>query len=135
MSAMLYDQAAGPPASGSLLESVFVLLAKTQKETEYYKTKLLVAATLAPHVKEGDKTLGTAWDDYRSSIFPFLAKQKGKKDIEAKKLLNWWGQRMMKIRPLWRPKDSKGLVSKLKRGQERVRNAEESRKSRPHRRI
>lgn len=136
VSAMLYDQSSAPPPSGSLLESVFILLAKRRQEAEYYKTKLLVAAQLAPHSeKEGAKMLTDAWDDYRDAIFPFLAGQRVKKDVEAKKVLDWWGKRMLKIRPLWRVHERRGIVSKLRRGVERVRKSEALRRKQPHRRI
>lgn len=132
---MLYDQSMTLPHPGSPLESIFILLAKRQKETEYYQTKLTVAASLAPHSEEGAKMLTEAWDSYRESIFPFLAGQKVKKDVEAKKVLDWWGKRMLKIRPLWRASDNRGIVSKLRRGLERVKESEQRRKRYRHRRI
>jgi len=132
---MLYDQSASLPPAGSLLESVFILLAKMKKETEYYHTKLMVAATLAPHSEEGAKMLSEAWENYRDSIFPFLEVQRTKKDVEAKKVLEWWGKRMLKIKPLWRANERKGVVSKLRKGMERVRLSEEKRRRYRHRRI
>jgi hypothetical protein len=132
---MLYDQSSEMPASGSPLESVFLLLAKRNKETEYYRTKLMVAATLAPHSEEGAKMLSGAWEDYRDSIFPFLEAQRTKKDVEAKKVLDWWGKRMLKIRPLWRANERRGIVSRLRKGMERVKASELQRRHRHHRRI
>jgi hypothetical protein len=132
---MLYDQSVALPQSGSPLESVFILLAKRRQEVEYYRTKLMVASNLAPHSEEGAKMLTGAWDDYRDAVFPFLAGQRAKKDVEAKKVLDWWGKRMLKIRPLWRANERKGLVSKLRKGMERVRESEKLRRRFPHRRI
>jgi hypothetical protein len=132
---MLYDQSVALPQSGSPLESVFILLAKKRQEAEYYKTKLMVASNLAPHSEEGAKMLSGAWDDYRDAVFPFLAGQKSKKDDEARKVLNWWGKRMLKIRPLWRANERKGIVSKLRKGMERVKKSEQLRRWHPHRRI
>lgn len=132
---MLYDQALGPPPSGSLLESVFVLLAKRRQESDYYKTKVLVAAQVAVHSEEGGKMLTKAWEDYREAVFPFLSGQKEKEDVDAKKILNWWGNRMLKIKPLWRATENKSIVSKLRRGQARVKKAEQLRRTRQHRRI
>lgn len=132
---MLYDQSTVLPQSGSPLESVFILLAKRKQEAEYYKTKLMVASNLAPHSEEGAKMLSGAWEDYRDAVFPFLAGQRTKKDVEAKKVLDWWGKRMLKIRPLWRANERKGLVSKLRKGMERVRESEKLRRRFPHRRI
>lgn len=132
---MLYDQSSDMPLAGSPLESVFILLAKKKRETEYYHTKLMVAATLAPHSEEGAKMLTGAWDDYRDAIFPFLEKQRTKKDVDAKEMLNWWGKRMLKIRPLWRANENKGIVSKLRKGVERVKESERQRRRYSHRRI
>ena len=132
---MLYDQSSALPHPGSPLESIFILLAKRKQETEYYRTKLLVAASLAPHSEEGAKMLTDAWDSYRESTFPFLAGQKVKKDVEAKEVLNWWGKRMLKIRPLWRANENRGVVSKLRKGMERVKASEHERRRYQHRRI
>jgi hypothetical protein len=132
---MLYDQSSVLPQAGSPLESVFILLAKKKRETEYYHTKLMVAATLAPHSKEGAKMLSGAWEDYRDAIFPFLEKQRTKKDVDAKKMLEWWGKRMLKIRPLWRANENRGIVSKLRKGVERVKESERRRRHSRHRRI
>jgi hypothetical protein len=132
---MLYDQAAEPPTPGSLLESVFVLMALRKQEVEYYRTKLMVASQVASHSEEGANMLSKAWDDYRDAVFPFLAKQKSKADEESKRVLDWWGKRMLKIKPIWRAQDHRPIISNLKRGQERVRRAEELRRMKPHRRI
>lgn len=132
---MLYDQSSVLPQAGSPLESVFILLAKMKKETEYYRTKLMVAASLAPHSEEGSKMLSGAWDDYRDAIFPFLGTQRTKKDADAKKTLDWWGKRMLKIRPMWRANENKGIVSRLRKGMERVKESERQRRHHRHRRI
>lgn len=132
---MIYDQASGPPSPGSPLESVFVLLAKRRQETEYYKTKLMVAAQVAAHAEEGGKLLSKAWEDYREAMFPFLTKKKTDEDVDAKKVLNWWGKRMLKIRPLWRATDNRAVVSKLKRGMAQVEKSEQLRREKKHRRI
>ena len=132
---MLYELAQEPPRPGSLLESIFVLIAKRKREAEYYKTKLLVAAALAPHAEGGGKQVEEAFTAYQTSMFPFLEEEKGKTDRDSKKLLKHWTNKALKIRPLWRAQESKPLVSKLRKGAERVRQAEELRRKKKHRRI
>ena len=133
---MLYDQAAEPPAPGSLLESVFILVANRRQQVEYYKSKLLVAAAIAPHAEGGNKLLQEALDDYRYELFPFLEKQKDKADRDSKTVLKKWADvGAMKIKPLWRAQDNKKIVSKLRRGKERVEEIEQERKLRRHTRM
>ena len=55
--------------------------------------------------------------------------------LEEKEVLNWWGKRMLKIRPLWRAHERKGIVSKLRKGVERVKESELKRRRYHHRRI
>ncbi len=46
---MLYDLASEPPPPGSLLGSVFTFITERRQEAEYFKTKALIAASLAAH--------------------------------------------------------------------------------------
>jgi hypothetical protein len=133
---MLYDLAGGPPAPGSLLESVFLLTAKRRQEAEYYKTSALIAGNLA--AAGGDASvLKDALMSYRDSVFPFLSAAKVKEAEETKETLKKWTQDItaMKIKPLWRAHDHKALVSKLRKGKEKVVQLEEERRKRRHRRI
>jgi hypothetical protein len=138
-STMLYDLTSEPPRSGSLLESlfrsIFVLIAKRRQESEYYKTKLLAAAALAPHSDDGGKAVSKAFEQYQLSMFPFLEEETKKTDRDSKKLLKHWTNKIFKIRPLWRAKEHKHIVSKLRRGAEQVRKAEALRRKTRHRRI
>jgi hypothetical protein len=75
-------------------------------------------------------------DAYRSATFPFLADALKKKDAESKKLLEHWvTKRAFRIKPLWRAQDHKAIVSKLKRGAERIKKSEEARRTKNFRRI
>jgi hypothetical protein len=125
---MQYETAQGPPPPGSLLESVFLLMAKKRREADFFRTKLLVEATLAPHAKDSDG-LSKAFDAYRESMFPFLGEESQKETIEAKKTLEQWvANKALKVRPLWRASDTRGIRSRLRRGKERVEELEEKRR-------
>jgi len=132
---MLYDLASEPPRPGSLLGSMFTFIAERRQEAEYFKTKALIAATLADKVEGGGKLLEEAWGKYRELLFPFLAQEKAKLKENEKKAMEQWTSKVLKVRPLWRAQDHKGIVSRLRRGAEKVRKAEELRRKVPHRRI
>lgn len=132
---MLYDLASGPPKPGSLLESVFIFMAKRRQEAEYFKTKTLIAASIATSLKEGGKLLDESLDQYRSIMFPFLSETKKKLDKDTKAALKQWTNKVLKIRPLWRAHENKPLISRLRKGAEKVKKAEELRRQRQHRRI
>jgi len=131
---MLYDLAKEPPRPGTLLESVFVLMAKRKQEAEYFKTKAIIASNLAQS-EEGVNLLNDALEEYRNRLFPFLSGEKKKADRDARKALKQWTNKVLKIRPLWRPSEHRGMVSKLRRGAERTRQAEALRRQHRHRRI
>ena len=86
MSTMLYELSGQSPEPGSLLESIFVMIAKRRQEAEYYKTKTLVAAILADKIDDGGRRLSEAMDLYRDSLFPYLAS-------ETTKSQRWGSQR------------------------------------------
>lgn len=132
---MLYDLAAGPPKPGTLLESLFVLMAKRRQEAEYYKTKVLMIASLADKMEGGGKMLDEAMEVYRDTLFPFLKDEKKQQDKEHKEVLKQWTRHVLKIRPLWRAQDNRAVVSKLRRGAERTKQSEELRRKKLHRRI
>ena len=131
---MLYDLAAEPPRSGTLLESLFILLAKRRQEAEYFKTKALVASNLTM-TESGAKMLNEALEEYRSRLFPFLVEEKKKLDKVTKKALEQWTNKVLKVRPLWRSQEHKGVVSRLRRGAKRTQRAEELRRQHRHQRI
>lgn len=130
---MLYDQYGRVPKRGSLTESLFSLIAKRRLDQEYYRTKVVVEAVLAPHVKESK--VADAFDDFSSSVFPFLRKNKISRDQAAKQELGRWVGRGIKIKEFVHPKVAEKYKSRLKLGAEAVRKAEEQRKAIAHRRI
>lgn len=134
---MLYDLADGPPAPGSLLESLYLLTAKRRQEAELRKTEALAMAAAAPHMKDGGKLLSDALEEYRKVLMPFLASVRDAKEKNQKALLEHWTEkRAFKVRPL-SPfgGDHHKVVSKLRKGVEKVRASEERRRTTPHRRI
>lgn len=135
MSTMLYELHGRPPEPGSLLESVFVMIAKRRQESEYYKTKAIVTAMVADKMEGGGQRLIDALDTYRDSLFPYLASEAKKKDRLTKKALKQWTSKILKIRPVWRVKDHKAVVSSLRRGAEKVRESEKLRRRRRHLRL
>jgi len=132
---MLYDTAGGPPRPGSLLESVFILMSKQRQEAEYFKTRALIVASLASVSENAGKMLDEALDKYRLALFPFLAEEKKKQDVDSKELLKHWTNKVFKVKPLWRAKDHQGIVSRLRKGAERVKEAEKLRRTKSHRRM
>lgn len=132
---MLYDLSDSPPPPRSLLESVFLLLAKRRQEAEYYKTQAIIAGTLSPHSSDTSAFRG-AMDAYKDAVFPFLKGEKEKETRNVKASLKHWAEKVaFKVRPLWRAKEHKGLVSKLRRGKERIQRSEELRRRKHYRRI
>jgi len=99
---MLYDLADGPPEPGTLLESLFILIAKRRMEAQYLGTRMLMEAILAPHVKENK--LADASKMYLSSLFPHLYKETKDKDQMAKEAMKHWVARgPMKVTALDSP--------------------------------
>jgi hypothetical protein len=134
---MMYDLADGPPLPGSPLESVYLLTAKRRQEAELRKTEALAMAAAAPHLKDGGKLLTDALTEYRNVLMPFLASVEKSKEADHRALLkHWTDKRAFVVRPL-SPYggDHQKVVSRLRRGAEKVRAAENLRRSRPHRRI
>lgn len=111
------------------------MISKRRQEAEYYKTKALIAAALVDKVQDGAKILNEAIDLYRDSLFPFLSSETKKKDKLTKKLLKQWTSKLLKVRPLWRAQDHKAVISKLRKGAERVRKSEEMRRQRRYSRL
>jgi hypothetical protein len=132
---MLYELTSEPPPIGSLLGSVFTYLAQKKQEAEYFKTKSLIMASVSDKVEGGGKLLQEAMESYRNLLFPFLKKEREKASDGEKKLLKSWTSKVLKVHPLWRPSDNKGTVSRLRRGAEQVRRAEEKRRSSNHWRM
>lgn len=133
---MLYDLAREAPPRGSLLESMFTLMAKRRQEAQYYQTKAMVMAPLVAAAGKGVDDLNDTLNRYRNLLFPFLEGEVNEKDRETKAALKHWVEKTaFSVKPLWRAQNNRGVVSKLRRGAERIKQAEEMRRQRPHRRI
>ena len=126
---MLYDLAQVPPETGSLLESVFLVLTKRRQEQEFLRTRVLVEATLAPHL-EGDSKISDTFSDYMNAMFPYLKHQKDEKeDLMRQALKQWTGHRAFKVKPLWQAKEKPARFrSSLARGREKVKALEQLRR-------
>jgi hypothetical protein len=124
---MLYELAEGPPEPGSLLESVFMLIALRRQEIEYEKSKLLVTTMVCVAAKEPN-AIDKAMTNLHNAMFPFAAKG-GTKEKEAKKILKEWAeQRAFKVKPLWGANEPKRFRSRITEGAARVKAIEGSRR-------
>lgn len=132
---MLYDLAEGPPEPGSLLESILTIVAKRRQEQAFIQTKLLVEAFIAPHTEGGSTNLSKTFELYKNSAFPFLAGERAKELKQSKQLLEHWTKKVFRVKPLWRAKENMGIVSKLRRGADQVKKAEDLRRQVRHTRI
>jgi hypothetical protein len=131
---MLYDLMDGPPEPGSLLESVFMLLAKRRMESQYFATRLIVESALAQYT-EG-KNLQESLENYTDSMFPYLKLQRTNKDKQWREALKQWtSHTALSVKPIFRPTDHKKFMSRLKRGAAQVKQQEEARKVTEHRRL
>lgn len=132
---MLYNLAQAPPEPGSFLESAFLLLTKRRQEQEFFRTRALVEAVLAPHL-EGETSVSETFSDYMNVMFPYLSRQPKKKDEMKEALDHWVGKRMFRVKPLWEAGDKPvRFRSSLQRGRERVERREQLRKAGQLRRI
>jgi hypothetical protein len=110
-------------------------MSKQRQEAEYFKTRALIVASLVSVAENAGKMLDEALDRYRLALFPFLVEEKKKQDVGAKQLLKHWTNKMFKVKPLWRAKDHQGIVSRLRKGAEKVKQAEKLRRQKSHHRI
>jgi hypothetical protein len=134
---MLYDLAATPPEPGSLLESIFLLIATRRREAELFKTEAIVAAVVGT-AAEDTEVIEKALTNFKNTMFPFLEAEKGKREEMAKKALEQWtGHTAFRVKPLWIANDSrqKRLHSQLRRSTARTQKAEEMRRHHRHTRI
>ena len=74
---MLYEMLSEPPAPGTPLESLMLLVWRTRQDVELQKTRAIVQAVLAAAADSGEsanKQLKESWQDLLDEMFPF---QKG----------------------------------------------------------
>lgn len=131
---MLYDLADGPPEPGSLLESVLMVLCQRRMRAQYLQTSALVSAILAPH--SGGEGLEDTLRAYADAMFPYVSAQRAEKErYEKEALKHWTEKKVFSVKPLWRAHDDRRVVSRLRRGAERLKRMEEERRSMKVRRI
>lgn len=98
---MLYDLGVRP-APKSRLESVFMIISNRRQLQEFYKTRVLVEAALAPHLKDSGKALQDATRKYAASLMPYLAKMTTSVEKKHRRELESWVKHgPLVIRPLW----------------------------------
>lgn len=134
---MLYDLASGPPAPGSLLESIFLLVSIRRREAELFQTQAIVTAILGA-AAEKYEIVESSLKEYRDAMFPFLESERTKRSDMAKEALKQWtSHKAFKVRPLWTAHSggAKKLHSQLRKSAERTQQAEEMRKRTKHTRI
>jgi len=131
---MLYDLADAPPPPGSLLESIFLIVTKRRQEIEFLQTRLMIEAIREPNLEKSG--VQDAFKEYLEATFPYLEGETKKQAEDARTMLKKWTDvGALKIKPLWRGKEHRGLLSKLRKGAEKVRKSEELRRQYRHRRI
>jgi hypothetical protein len=133
---MLYDLAQTPPESGSLLESVFLVLSKRRQEQQFLALRVLVEAALAPHL-EGKSKISETFGDFVDAMFPYLKKETTKgESLEREALKQWTGHRAFRVKPLWQSKDQpRRFRSSLQRGKEKIAERERMQREGIMRRI
>jgi hypothetical protein len=132
---MLYDLAQELPPAGSLLESIFLLVALRKREADVRQTEALVVAIAGAQSGQVD-LIQKSLREYKNTVLPFLEAEKTKQDVDMKALLKHWADKVAFIvKPLWQASDSKRMHSQLRRNVERTQRYEQSRRSVKHRRI
>lgn len=126
----MYYDVGGRPEPGSLLESVLMIVANRRQEAEFLKAMALVKASVK------DESLGDTLKLYSDTVFPYLEGQKKKKEMDAKEALRQWtAHTALQVKPLHRPSGNRAVVSKLRKGAERLRQSEADRRRKKHWRI
>lgn len=136
---MLYDLAQTPPEQGSLLESLFLVLTKRRQEQQFLALRVLVEATLAPHL-EGKSKISETFSDFVDAMFPYLEGEKDSststENLMQAALKQWTGHPALRVKPLWNTKDGpRRFKSSLVRGKEKVEERERMRREGIMRRI
>lgn len=125
---MLYELAPEPPEPGSLLESVFMLMAKKRQEIRFLETRFLAESAILSEQENAD-AFREAYRDYSDAIFPYLARDREEEARKAKKVMHdWAAQKALRVRPIWRPHEVRGVVSRMRRAAEKIKSQESRRR-------
>lgn len=126
---MLYDLSQAPPERGSLLESVFLVLSKRRMEAEVLRTRVLVEATLAPHL-EGKTKLPELFNDYVETMFPFFKGQKGATEkLMREALKQWTSKGNLRVKRMPSTQSYQKFKSSIERTKKKVQEWEKLEKS------
>lgn len=70
---MVYDMLAEPPAPGTPMESLMMMVWRMRQDVELNKTRAIIQALIAAasEGEEGNKNMHAAWADYMEELFPF----------------------------------------------------------------
>jgi len=111
-----------------------MVITKRRQEAEFLKTRALIEAIQAPHVEKSN--LQEAFQDYSDSVFPYMQKMTTREEQDVKQALErWTSQVAFNVKPLWRANEHKSIYSRLKKGAQKIKEAEMSRRIHKHRRI
>lgn len=85
---MMYETMTEPPAPGTPLESLMLMVWRMRQDIEMQKTRAVVnaviAASSAGEAAEGaNKTLNESWQDFLDDMYPFQKGQRNKTDKAA----------------------------------------------------
>jgi len=84
----MYDKLHEPPAPGTPLESVMLLVWRMRQDIEFQRTRVTINAILASaaqgdNVQAANKELQDAWQDYLDESYPYQKGQRTKTDSAA----------------------------------------------------
>jgi len=84
----MYDKLVEPPAPGTPLESVMLLVWRMRQDIEFHRTRVMVNATLAAaaqgdNIQTANKELQNAWQDFLDEVYPYQKGQRVKTDDAA----------------------------------------------------
>jgi len=82
---MMFEMLTEPPAPGTPLESLMLLVWRARQDIELQKTRAIVQSTLAAasDADEGNKQLKEVWQDLLDEMFPFQRGSRKKGDQTA----------------------------------------------------
>ena len=120
---MIYETMSTPPAPGTPLESLMLMVWRARQDIKMQETRALVQAALTAGAEDdgAQKHMQGAWQDYLDEIYPYLRGRKKRGDAAAmdyfKKIA---AQGPMKVTPLQSlaPVKSKLRTRYLKREEE-----------------
>jgi len=84
----MYDKLPGPPAPGTPLESVMLLVWRMRQDIEFQRTRVMVNAAVASaaqgdNIEAANKELQTSWHDFLDEAYPYQKGQRVRTDQAA----------------------------------------------------